>query len=322
MFPGVAMVSDPLTDGWYLCTRKLVGPMHIVCPNCSTSYAIEEASLGAAGRTVRCARCKTTWFASAHQPVPEMATAEDADAFTGVIRPDQTNASNEAPDLPPEASEHEAAAIQDDPAPPTAEIPVVFDAPSPVPSIESPAHPDAAADSDEIENFAARRKRLQARRRQARTAQQCGRCNGAFRQRPGRHTRGEVRPAPVHMRPALSDLGSEILQQPLDVIELKLRPEAFAEPLAQLLENTSCPLSIDLTGHFDRQVVTIVATAHGSTERIGVLLGARLSPAGPSIGAWPHALLLHRLRQSLGPFAHGIECSALAVHRAVSIALA
>jgi predicted Zn finger-like uncharacterized protein len=107
MFPGVAMVSDPLTDGWYLCTRKLVGPMHIVCPNCSTSYAIEEASLGAAGRTVRCARCKTTWFASAHQPVPEMATAEDADAFTGVIRPDQTNASNEAPDLPPEASEHE-----------------------------------------------------------------------------------------------------------------------------------------------------------------------------------------------------------------------
>ncbi|MGC2690748.1 MAG: MJ0042-type zinc finger domain-containing protein, partial [Pseudolabrys sp.] len=27
--------------------------MHIVCPNCSTSYAIEKASLGAAGRTVR-----------------------------------------------------------------------------------------------------------------------------------------------------------------------------------------------------------------------------------------------------------------------------
>jgi len=89
MFPGVAMVSDALTDGWYLCTRKLVGPMHIVCPNCSTSYAIEKASLGAAGRTVRCARCKNNWFARAHQPVPEMATAEDADAFTGVIRPDQ-----------------------------------------------------------------------------------------------------------------------------------------------------------------------------------------------------------------------------------------
>jgi predicted Zn finger-like uncharacterized protein len=40
--------------------------MHIVCPNCSTSYAIEKASLGAAGRTVRCARCKNNWFARAH----------------------------------------------------------------------------------------------------------------------------------------------------------------------------------------------------------------------------------------------------------------
>ena len=26
MFPGVAMVSDPLTDGWYLCTEKLSAP--------------------------------------------------------------------------------------------------------------------------------------------------------------------------------------------------------------------------------------------------------------------------------------------------------
>ena len=56
--------------------------MLIVCPNCSTSYAIETASLGAAGRTVRCARCKTNWFAERHQPVPEMIAggrAEDAE---------------------------------------------------------------------------------------------------------------------------------------------------------------------------------------------------------------------------------------------------
>ena len=75
--------------------------------------------------------------------------------------------SSEAPYLPPEATKHDAAAVQDE-APPAAEMPVAFDAPSLVPSIESPAHPDAAADSDEIENFAARRKRLQARRKQAR----------------------------------------------------------------------------------------------------------------------------------------------------------
>jgi predicted Zn finger-like uncharacterized protein len=67
--------------------------MHIVCPNCSTPYAIEPTSLGAAGRTVRCARCKTTWFANGPQAVPEMATADTAgeaqEAFKGVIRPDQ-----------------------------------------------------------------------------------------------------------------------------------------------------------------------------------------------------------------------------------------
>ena len=37
--------------------------MHIVCPHCATSYAINPASLGASGRTVRCSRCKETWLA-------------------------------------------------------------------------------------------------------------------------------------------------------------------------------------------------------------------------------------------------------------------
>ena len=37
--------------------------MHIICPHCTTSYAIKLATLGAAGRTVRCSRCKETWLA-------------------------------------------------------------------------------------------------------------------------------------------------------------------------------------------------------------------------------------------------------------------
>ena len=37
--------------------------MHIICPHCTTSYAINPATLGAAGRTVRCSRCKETWLA-------------------------------------------------------------------------------------------------------------------------------------------------------------------------------------------------------------------------------------------------------------------
>ncbi|EJN13301.1 Protein of unknown function (DUF3426) [Bradyrhizobium sp. YR681] len=58
--------------------------MHIVCPHCTTSYAIKLASLGANGRTVRCSRCKETWVAFADDAieeasVPAMAAASQAD---------------------------------------------------------------------------------------------------------------------------------------------------------------------------------------------------------------------------------------------------
>src|ERR1700753_184543 len=52
------------------------GSMHIVCPYCTTSYALNPASLGAAGRNVRCARCKEVWLArpeDAFEPTPTMA---------------------------------------------------------------------------------------------------------------------------------------------------------------------------------------------------------------------------------------------------------
>src|SRR4051794_32995563 len=37
--------------------------MHIICPHCTTTYAIDLSTLGAAGRTVRCSRCKVVWLA-------------------------------------------------------------------------------------------------------------------------------------------------------------------------------------------------------------------------------------------------------------------
>ena len=55
--------------------------MHIVCPHCTTSYAIDLATLGAAGRTVRCSRCKEVWLARPEEaigvavPAPAMAAA-------------------------------------------------------------------------------------------------------------------------------------------------------------------------------------------------------------------------------------------------------
>ncbi|WP_426439859.1 MJ0042-type zinc finger domain-containing protein [Bradyrhizobium genosp. P] len=53
--------------------------MHIVCPHCTTSYAINLATLGDAGRTVRCSRCKEVWLARPEDAVdaamPAMAAA-------------------------------------------------------------------------------------------------------------------------------------------------------------------------------------------------------------------------------------------------------
>lgn len=46
--------------------------MLIVCPNCATSYMIDPASVGPGGRAVRCARCKTTWFAGGPKTAPEV----------------------------------------------------------------------------------------------------------------------------------------------------------------------------------------------------------------------------------------------------------
>ncbi|MBR0718882.1 MJ0042-type zinc finger domain-containing protein [Bradyrhizobium liaoningense] len=50
--------------------------MHIVCPHCTTSYAIKLSSLGANGRTVRCSRCKETWVARPEDAIEEVQAAQ------------------------------------------------------------------------------------------------------------------------------------------------------------------------------------------------------------------------------------------------------
>jgi predicted Zn finger-like uncharacterized protein len=138
--------------------------MLIACPSCSTSYTIDPASLGEAGRTVRCARCKTTWFAGGSTPEPVAAEAE-TEAFTGVLPPDEMLAVAGEPDPPPQGADTaEPAALPAEAGEPT----VIADAPSLVPPVDPPVPPDNGSDSDEIENFAARRKRLQVRRKEAR----------------------------------------------------------------------------------------------------------------------------------------------------------
>jgi predicted Zn finger-like uncharacterized protein len=49
------------------------GSMQIVCPHCTTSYAIKLEALGREGRTVRCSRCKEVWLARPQDAIEPVA---------------------------------------------------------------------------------------------------------------------------------------------------------------------------------------------------------------------------------------------------------
>jgi predicted Zn finger-like uncharacterized protein len=76
--------------------------MHIICPHCTTSYAIELATLGVTGRTVRCSRCKEVW----------LARPEDATELVAAV-PAMAEAGEQA-GAPDAAAEWEALARQQD----------------------------------------------------------------------------------------------------------------------------------------------------------------------------------------------------------------
>src|SRR5207244_4173038 len=122
-----------------------------------------------------------------------------------------------------------------------------------------------------------------------------------------------------------SRLTLEILQQPLDIFKLELRPEAFTEAPAQLLDDAARALRVDLARDLHGDVVAVVATAQRATERVGLLLGARLAEAAPRpTGSGSHLplLLLHRLGEVLGAAPQRLERTALRIDRAVGVALA
>lgn len=150
--------------------------MLIVCPNCATSYMIDPASVGAGGRMVRCARCKSTWFADAAKTgmdafVDGVIAEAEAEHHGGPAAQAPNAPAGDDFGAPAPASPEHASPFDHDAGfgvPAAGAEPVdIADAPSLVPPIEHMPFADSApavADEDS-ETFAARRKRLQKKRK-------------------------------------------------------------------------------------------------------------------------------------------------------------
>jgi predicted Zn finger-like uncharacterized protein len=158
--------------------------MQIVCPNCKTSYQVDPSAVGPAGRSVRCARCRTVWFAANTAVLSEIAASHRAEmAQFGAPEPEapvewpepgsEASAADGMADesVPSEADPADVGFVHD--APPIAaadELPAAHDtaAESHVPVVESPAlaPTDTAGGpgiGEDIETVAARRALEQAR---------------------------------------------------------------------------------------------------------------------------------------------------------------
>jgi predicted Zn finger-like uncharacterized protein len=124
--------------------------MLIVCPSCTTAYRIELSTLGGAGRTVRCARCRATWFASVEALVPAT-----------LALPAVQETSGPAPSTPEELGEadHAQQNLVDIEAPSGEAASVTIDHSPPLVPALAQEGASAAATGPDIESVAARRTR-------------------------------------------------------------------------------------------------------------------------------------------------------------------
>ena len=126
--------------------------MHIVCPNCKASYQVSASAIGAAGRPVRCVRCRIVWHQSPQAEPPPLATVPSRTGATRKPASDATVAAFKSELSPPPAAAAEPAPIvseNGDPAGPSLDqligTPAADEAAAPD---AEPGQPDAAALSE------------------------------------------------------------------------------------------------------------------------------------------------------------------------------
>lgn len=114
--------------------------MIIACPACTTRYVVPDAAIGVEGRTVRCAKCRHSWFQEGPQlaapPAPPPAapapTPEPAPVAAPQPAPQPEPPAPPPPAPPPPTPEPAPAEVHDEPAedisePPIPEAPSYYD---------------------------------------------------------------------------------------------------------------------------------------------------------------------------------------------------
>ncbi|OYW45960.1 MAG: thioredoxin [Sphingomonadales bacterium 32-68-7] len=93
--------------------------MIIACPACTTRYVVPDSAIGPDGRTVRCAKCRHSWFQDgpalvADAPVPEAAPLAQPSSPPPTPEPPPPD----APVATPREDEERAPPLADEPLPP------------------------------------------------------------------------------------------------------------------------------------------------------------------------------------------------------------
>lgn len=99
--------------------------MQIACPACQTRYSLPDGAIGPEGRTVRCAKCRHSWFEAGPG-------AEEAPAAPEAPQPEVP--AREAPPVPPAPTTGGWDDVPEQPvsasAPPSYDAPPTYDAPA------------------------------------------------------------------------------------------------------------------------------------------------------------------------------------------------
>ncbi len=112
--------------------------MIIACPACATRYVVPDSAIGAEGRTVRCAKCRHSWFQNGPEP-------DSGDAAPEIAPPPLPEVAPAPPSPSPEPFEQPAGVAWPEPDAPSATSPLHEPEPQPAPPPVYPDEPDAPA---------------------------------------------------------------------------------------------------------------------------------------------------------------------------------